>query len=90
MSQRGRMSWWPFLPLIVFIGIVGSATSAYAATLHVANNAVDSDTCGSLAQPCRSINKAISRAHDGDQIVVGPGSYLATQESSWPPGLAPA
>ncbi|WP_164020066.1 right-handed parallel beta-helix repeat-containing protein [Pyxidicoccus trucidator] len=44
-------------------------------TLFVANNAIDSRTCGSRAQPCRSISQAIENARHGDRIVVGPGRY---------------
>ena len=46
-----------------------------AATLSVANNGLDSDTCGSLAAPCRSISQAIAHASEGDTLVVGPGRY---------------
>ncbi|QSQ25124.1 right-handed parallel beta-helix repeat-containing protein [Pyxidicoccus parkwayensis] len=44
-------------------------------TLYVANNAVDSATCGSSQRPCRSLSRAIANAHDGDRILVGPGRY---------------
>src|SRR5262245_30462958 len=46
-----------------------------AATLHIANNGVDSDTCGAGSAPCRSISQAIVNAAAGDTIVVGPGRY---------------
>ena len=46
-----------------------------AATLHVANNGIDSDTCGAGSAPCRSISRAIVNAAAGDTIVVGPGRY---------------
>ncbi|NTX16619.1 right-handed parallel beta-helix repeat-containing protein [Myxococcus sp. CA051A] len=44
-------------------------------TLHVANNALDSATCGAKANPCRSISRAIAHARDGDRILVHPGRY---------------
>ncbi|MFY2558515.1 right-handed parallel beta-helix repeat-containing protein [Corallococcus terminator] len=44
-------------------------------TLYVANNALDSATCGAKANPCRSISRAIANARDGDRILVQPGRY---------------
>src|SRR5207245_7193672 len=46
-----------------------------AATLYVANNGIDSDTCGAKNAPCRSVSRAIVNAAVGDTIVVGPGRY---------------
>jgi hypothetical protein len=46
-----------------------------AATWLVANNGVDSPTCGKLGSPCRSISQAIQNAVAGDTITVGPGRY---------------
>jgi hypothetical protein len=51
------------------------AAGAHAATFNVANNGVDSATCGAAATPCRSISQAIVRAAAGDEILVGPGRY---------------
>src|SRR5712675_2239866 len=51
------------------------ALTAHANTLFVANNGVDSPTCGGSGSPCRSISKAIFNAGTGDTIVVGPGVY---------------
>ena len=48
---------------------------AGATTRRVANNGVDSASCGTSANPCRSITQAIANAADGDRIVVGPGTY---------------
>ena len=45
------------------------------ATLHVETNGVDSDACGSVASPCRSITQAILNARTDDWILVGPGRY---------------
>jgi hypothetical protein len=46
-----------------------------AATLYVANNALDGAGCGTQANPCRSISRAIANAAPGDTIIVGPGKY---------------
>jgi hypothetical protein len=46
------------------------STSSIAATLHVANNGVDSTACGAYAQPCRSISQAIVNAQPGDTWVL--------------------
>ncbi|HEY8098066.1 MAG TPA: right-handed parallel beta-helix repeat-containing protein [Methylobacter sp.] len=43
--------------------------------LHVANNGIDSSTCGNRANPCRSISQGIANAKAGDTIEVGPGRY---------------
>src|SRR5262245_50739598 len=48
---------------------------AGAATVHVANNGVDTGTCGAFASPCRSITQAMSRAAAGDTVLVRPGLY---------------
>lgn len=56
-----------------------SATSASAArpahSLHVANNGIDSVTCGDAGAPCRSISQAIENAAPGDTVLVSPGQY---------------
>lgn len=46
-----------------------------ANTLYVANNGVDSLTCGAVGSPCRSISQAIHNAGAGDTVIVGPGRY---------------
>jgi hypothetical protein len=50
-------------------------SQAGATTWKVANNGTDSSSCGTNANPCRSITQAIANASDGDKIVVGPGNY---------------
>ena len=66
---------WPiaFVLITTLLGI--SAAAVDAATLHVANNGIDSDTCGAKNAPCRSVSRAIVNAAVGDTIVVGPGRY---------------
>ena len=48
---------------------------AGATAWKVANSGVDSPTCGTTTDPCRSITQAITNASNGDKIVVGPGTY---------------
>lgn len=62
--------------------LIGAALSMGAAqamaagtTLWVANNGLDTATCGSRAAPCRSIGRGIERAAAGDTVLVGPGKY---------------
>lgn len=52
-----------------------AAGEIQAATLYVANNGVDSGTCGSQTAPCRSITQTIANASAGDTVTVGPGLY---------------
>ena len=48
----------------------------WAATIHVANNGVDSPACGTQKKnPCRSISQGITNAAVGARILVGPGFY---------------
>src|SRR5688572_9561557 len=47
---------------------------ASAATLHVANNGLETAACGAL-DPCRTISRAINLAMPGDTILVRPGRY---------------
>jgi len=46
-----------------------------AATIVVAANGIDGAACGTKATPCRTISQGITRAANGDTIVVGPGHY---------------
>jgi len=49
--------------------------NVWAKTILVTNNAIDSLTCGTKLEPCRSISQAIDNAKNGDHILVGPGRY---------------
>jgi parallel beta-helix repeat protein len=60
-----------FLALV----IGGAASAAPPATIHIANNGVDSATCGGSAAPCRSIYAGLQRARAGDTVLVRPGLY---------------
>jgi Periplasmic copper-binding protein (NosD) len=50
-------------------------SSATGQVLRVANNGLDSSTCGAEVRPCRSIGRAIANANAGDTLLVGPGRY---------------
>jgi hypothetical protein len=52
-----------------------ATTPATGNTLYVANNGIDSPTCGALASPCRSISQGIFNATAGDTLLVKPGRY---------------
>lgn len=65
------MAFWDLRPVFV----EEAEARGQAETLHVANNGVDSPTCGDKDSPCRSISQAIVNASAGDRIVVGPGRY---------------
>jgi hypothetical protein len=52
-----------------------SAFPASAKLWHVANDGVDSETCGMKTDPCRSITRAILSSSSNDRIRVGPGRY---------------
>lgn len=55
--------------------LMASPQNSSTRTLYVANNALDSATCGSSNKPCRSISRAIANARNGDRIIVRPGRY---------------
>lgn len=82
-----------FGSFLVAVAIVATTSSlaSQAVTLHVANNGIDSSTCGTSTAPCRSIGQAITNASAGDTIIVGPGSYgdLSENEDYLKPGEEP-
>jgi hypothetical protein len=56
--------------------LAAAASATASGTLvQVANNGLDTATCGSRAAPCRSIGRGIERANAGDTVLVGPGKY---------------
>ena len=65
----------PLVLALVALFLGGLGIAAQADTLSVANNGIDSATCGTKDDPCRSISQAIAHASEGDTIVVGPGLY---------------
>lgn len=61
---------------LVFAAVlIPAAALANGNTVHVANNGIDSATCGSAESPCRSINRGIIQAQEGDTVLVRPGRY---------------
>lgn len=63
------------VPLLLMFGDAQASSLHKTQKIFVANNAIDSETCGTRREPCRSISKAIENASDGAMIVVGPGRY---------------
>jgi parallel beta-helix repeat protein len=60
------------------IGLLAGTTlsaSLTEAKVLVAANGSDAGTCGTSAQPCRTIGRAIAIAGVGDTVEVGPGRY---------------
>jgi hypothetical protein len=53
----------------------GAPTGAPAGRIHIANDGVDADGCGTRTAPCRTIGRGMSLAAAGDTILVGPGVY---------------
>lgn len=58
----------------LFLGFV-SVSPAAAATLFVSASGDDTNTCLTQADPCRTIQAAVDKAADGDQITVTSGTY---------------
>jgi hypothetical protein len=60
------------LAATLFLALVPAAR---AGTVYVANNGLDSASCGAHTSPCRTITRGITNAGPGDHIIVGPGMY---------------
>lgn len=63
-----------WLPLTL-AAVPQAAQANGARTFFVANNGIDSATCGTSHAPCRSLSRAIDNARSGDRIRVRPGRY---------------
>jgi len=61
--------------LALALGLAGGAAAKKRPKLFVSGNGVDSATCGTKADPCRSISQAIANAESGSKVIVGPGRY---------------
>jgi hypothetical protein len=60
----------------VLAGIFLTVTPATAATFNVSPGGSDAGSCGTHAAPCRTLQRAINRANDGDTILLTePGDY---------------
>jgi hypothetical protein len=65
-----------FAAVLIAVGFVPtSGARELIPNVFVANNGVDSATCGAETAPCRSVTRGIARAAEGDTIMVGPGRY---------------
>ncbi|MDE2180422.1 MAG: hypothetical protein KGJ40_06200 [candidate division NC10 bacterium] len=67
--------WCGRIGLLLMFFLLLAVGEIRAATLYVANNGVDSGTCGAQTAPCRSITQTIANASAGDTVIVGPGRY---------------
>lgn len=70
--------------LFTFLHLSTQTTSVTAApqvnVLHVdVSTGIDNGSCGSISQPCKTIQGAINRAIDGDTIRVAEGTYQDSQ-----------
>jgi len=61
--------------LLTAVMSIFATAAADAASVRVASNGIDSNSCGPASKPCRSISRAIANANTGDAILVGPGRY---------------
>ena len=86
MKGKDRIS---LLGVAVVIYIASLGADAQAKTLFIANNGLDSPTCGAVNAPCRSISQAIANASPGDKVIVGPGRYRDPAEIRVKVGLIP-
>jgi hypothetical protein len=67
----------------IVLAIVASLP-AEALTRHVAVNGVDSPTCGTRDEPCRTITQGVAQADPYDTVLVGPGSYRVADGEGTP------
>ncbi|MEM7331956.1 MAG: choice-of-anchor Q domain-containing protein [Chloroflexota bacterium] len=74
-----------FFPLLIFATIVLTASNIPnlvaqpdASIHYVATTGSDSGSCGTQAQPCQTIQQAISNSSNGDTILVAAGTYTRT------------
>ena len=66
----------PFAGFLFTAGLtLATAAMASAASIYVASHGTDSGSCGTKADPCRTIGKGIDQATVGGTVIVGPGRY---------------
>lgn len=72
LNQFGRspLSW-----CLLGLAPLAFASPVASASIVVANYGTDSGSCGSSAEPCRSISQAIANAAPNEVIYVGAGRY---------------
>jgi hypothetical protein len=69
MRPSGRI-----FPLVLLLASA-PAGAGNPGTVYVASNGLDGPACGTAAEPCRSINRGLAAAADGNTVLVGPGFY---------------
>src|SRR3954469_23675859 len=52
---------------------------ASAAVVHVSTSGADSASCGSAANPCKTLSQAVTNAASGDEITLGAGRFGVPQ-----------
>ncbi len=77
MGRRSRSHGWPRrqAAALIVAGLVGTATSASAATFYVRAGGNDAQDGRSPATALATITRAANRVGGGDTVVVGPGRY---------------
>jgi len=64
--------------LIMVLGSLIGANTAFAADLHVETTGADSGVCGPLGDPCATIAQATTNAISGDRVLIGTGTFTQT------------
>ncbi len=68
---------------LVFVSALGVAAAASASTLYVSTHGNDKNGC-TKKKPCKTIGQAIKKAHHGDTVSVGKGTYKTEVKISEP------
>ena len=78
MTRKRRVLWTAIVPVAALaLAPFATATPAGASgsVVHVAITGTDSSTCGSFADPCRTINQGVTNATAGSVVRVANGTY---------------
>ena len=51
------------------------ASDGHESSLFVSQRGMDSPSCGSVVNSCRTIGQAVANAPDGGRVIVFPGTY---------------
>lgn len=68
---------------LVLVSVLGVAAAASASTLYVSTHGNDKNAC-TKKKPCKTISHAIKKAHHGDTVSVGKGTYKTEVKISDP------
>src|SRR5512139_1031620 len=63
------------IALGVFVASPAGASGPGAQAVWVSSHGTDSTSCGSPANPCRTISQGVANASTGQTVVVRPGTY---------------